>query len=217
MKLTKRKAFNFLRSYFDVLNELDNDSDKLDFLMSIINKQFLDEDPEGLSFISNLCYQSQRHQIESSVKGYKSKSNDAMQGGTQGGRQAPYLQEEEEEKEKEKEKEEEKEKFSFRKTLLELTSNKILVDDWLKVRKTKKATNTETALNSFIREVKKTNESIDTILEICIEHSWKGFKVEWLNNINSTNDNKNGKQITNDEINKQLEQERETIRAKYRD
>ena len=36
MKLTKRKAFNFLRSYFDVLNELKEDSDKLDFLMSIM-------------------------------------------------------------------------------------------------------------------------------------------------------------------------------------
>ena len=71
MKLTKRKAFNFLRSYFDVLNELEKDSDKLDFLMAIINKQFLDEDPKDLNFIVNLCYCSQRHQIESSVKGWK--------------------------------------------------------------------------------------------------------------------------------------------------
>jgi hypothetical protein len=70
MKLTKRKGFNFLRSYFDVLNELKEDSDKLDFLMSIINKQFLDEDPKNLGFISNLCYESQRHSIEKSVKGW---------------------------------------------------------------------------------------------------------------------------------------------------
>ena len=37
-KPTKRKAFNFLRSYFDVVNELENDTDKLNFLMAIINK-----------------------------------------------------------------------------------------------------------------------------------------------------------------------------------
>ena len=75
LKPTKRKAFNFLRSYFDVLNELDNDKDKLSFLLSIINKQFLDEDPKGLNFIVNLCYGSQRHAIESSVKGWKRVNN----------------------------------------------------------------------------------------------------------------------------------------------
>jgi hypothetical protein len=70
IKKTKRRAFNFLRSYFDVLNELTNDKDKLDFLTAIINKQFLNEDPIELNFIVNLCYESQRHQIETSVKGW---------------------------------------------------------------------------------------------------------------------------------------------------
>ena len=70
-KLTKRKAFNFLRSYFDVLNKIEKDEDKLSFLMSIINKQFLDEDPEGLNFLVDLCYLSQKHAIETSVKGWK--------------------------------------------------------------------------------------------------------------------------------------------------
>lgn len=78
MKETKRKAFNFLRSYFDVFNELEKDKDKLDFLTSIINKQFLDEDPKDLNFIVNLCYQSQRHQIESSVKGWERASKDTL-------------------------------------------------------------------------------------------------------------------------------------------
>jgi hypothetical protein len=74
-KPTKRKAFNFLRSYFDVMNELDKDSDKLDFLLAIIDKQFLDEDPKDLNFIVNLCYSSQKHAIESSVKGWKRAAN----------------------------------------------------------------------------------------------------------------------------------------------
>lgn len=79
-KPTKRKAFNFLRSYFDVVNELQNDTDKCNFLMAIINKQFLDEDPEELSFIVNLCYSSQKHSIEASVKGWKRVSNTDMEG-----------------------------------------------------------------------------------------------------------------------------------------
>jgi hypothetical protein len=70
-KKTKRKAFNFLRSYFDVFNELTNDKDKMSFVTAIINKQFLDEDPKDLNFIVNLCYESQRHQIETSVKGWE--------------------------------------------------------------------------------------------------------------------------------------------------
>lgn len=75
-KPTKRKAFNFLRSYFDVLNELQNDKDRLSFLLSIINKSFLDQDPENLNFLVNLCYESQRHQIESSVNGWKRANRD---------------------------------------------------------------------------------------------------------------------------------------------
>ena len=78
IKPTKRKAFNFLRSYFDVLNELNTDKDKLNFLLSVINKQFLDENPENLNFVVNLCYESQRHQIEQSVKGWKRATNDTL-------------------------------------------------------------------------------------------------------------------------------------------
>lgn len=123
-KPTKRKAFSFLRSYFDVLNELEKDSDKLSFLLSVINKQFLDKDPIDLNFVVNLCYESQRHIIEKSVKGYKDKTkNDLIgnplksisytpnqppyqggeQGGYQGPTQDPWQQEEEEEQEKEEE------------------------------------------------------------------------------------------------------------------
>ena len=111
MKKTKRKGFNFLRSYFDVLNQLETNSDKLNFLLSVINKQFLDQDPEGLNFVVKLAYESQRHQIESSVKGYKDKMKtelngnplqDPPVGGTQGGKEAPSVQEEEKGKEQEK-------------------------------------------------------------------------------------------------------------------
>lgn len=106
MKLTKRKAFNFLRSYFDVLNEIEKDEDKLAFLMAIINKQFLDEEPEGLNFIVNLCYQSQRHQIETSVKGWKRASSTTPPKGVGGSNPKGVVgshPKEEEEKEEEKE------------------------------------------------------------------------------------------------------------------
>jgi len=103
-KETKRKGFNFLRSYFDVFNELTNDKDRLSFLTSIINKQFLDENPKGLNFIVNLCYESQRHQIETSVKGWKRATNDTL--GATPPTTPPTTPKEVEEEEKEEEKEE---------------------------------------------------------------------------------------------------------------
>lgn len=109
-KPTKRYEFKFQRSYFDVLNKIPKDKDKLNFLLAIINKQFLDQDPKELSFVSELSYESQRHFIEKSVKGYKDKMKtdllgnpitDPTQGGAQGGSQDPSQQEQEQEKEKE--------------------------------------------------------------------------------------------------------------------
>jgi hypothetical protein len=77
--------------------------------------------------------------------------------------------------------------FVFRKALIDFGFDKTLVEDWLKVRKNKKATNTETAFNGFINQIEKTTKyKPNEILKICVEKSWGGFKAEWLND----NDNK---------------------------
>ncbi len=150
-KPTKRKAFNFLRSYYDVLNELTSNEDKISFLTAILDKQFIDEDPQDLNFLVNICYESQRHSIEQSVRGYKQKMKtdllgnpieEGTQGGTQGGyvggrqggRQAPSVQE--------KEKEKEKEKYTDAKGV-EYTSEEIfnkyksLISKWNEIKKTR--------------------------------------------------------------------------------
>lgn len=80
------------------------------------------------------------------------------------------------------EKTEKKEVFNFRKELINLGFEKELVEDWLKVRKTKKATNTKTALKSFINEIKKTNQDKNQILQLCVERSWSGFKATYFKN-----------------------------------
>ena len=69
--------------------------------------------------------------------------------------------------------------FSFYNSMIKYGFDKNLVSDWLKVRKTKKATNSETAFNSFIKEVEKTNSNINDVLTECIVKSWSGFKSEW--------------------------------------
>lgn len=75
--------------------------------------------------------------------------------------------------------------FNFRKELLILGASENYVNDWLKVRKTKKATNTETALKSFINQVSKSNKTINEVLKICIEKDWKGFQNSWINQKNN--------------------------------
>ena len=72
--------------------------------------------------------------------------------------------------------------FSFYNSMIKYGFEKKLVSEWLKVRKTKKATNSETAFNSFIKEVEKTNSNINDVLTQCIVKSWSGFKSEWYKN-----------------------------------
>lgn len=69
--------------------------------------------------------------------------------------------------------------FSFFNSLINYGFDKNLVSDWLKVRKTKKATNTETSFNSFIKEIEKRNCNLNETLEYIIVKNWSGFKWSW--------------------------------------
>ena len=70
-------------------------------------------------------------------------------------------------------------RFNFRKSLIDLGADKELASEWIKVRKTKKATNSKTAFNNFEKETKKSKYSIDEILKACVVKSWSGFKNSW--------------------------------------
>ena len=72
--------------------------------------------------------------------------------------------------------------FNFRKSLIELGFSKNLIDDWLKVRKAKKAVNTKTAFTQIKNEVGKTELNIDDVLKMHVERSWSGFKISWYQN-----------------------------------
>ena len=59
-----------------------------------------------------------------------------------------------------------------------------MINDWLAVRKTKKASNNQTSFSRFESQLAKTNLDINTVLRICIERDWKGFDTSWLANVN---------------------------------
>ena len=93
MKTKQRLGFNFLRSYYDVLEDIHRNEDKLTYLMAILDKQFKGIEPE-LTGIPRLCYNGQKHAIDKSVEGWESKTKqtlyDPTEGGYVGGSQDPY-------------------------------------------------------------------------------------------------------------------------------
>lgn len=74
MKLTKRKGFNFFRSYYDVYNELESDKDKVAFIDALLDRQFLGVKPTDLKGMAKFAYISQTNSIDSQVKGYETKT-----------------------------------------------------------------------------------------------------------------------------------------------
>ena len=76
------------------------------------------------------------------------------------------------------------EKFSFQDELKNLGADDQLIKDWMTVRKSKKASNTETAFNNFKTQLEKTQLDLNTVLRICIARDWRGFDASWMNNIN---------------------------------
>jgi hypothetical protein len=73
MKLTKRKGFNFFRSYFDVYNEL-TDKEKVMFIDALLDRQFLGVKPKNLTGMAKFAYISQTNSIDSQVKGFEDKT-----------------------------------------------------------------------------------------------------------------------------------------------
>ena len=52
--------------------------------------------------------------------------------------------------------------------------------DWLSLRKAKKAAVTQTAIDGIAREASKAGVSLQTALETCCSRGWTGFKADWL-------------------------------------
>ncbi len=78
-------------------------------------------------------------------------------------------------------------KFSFSK---ELEKHGVSADNihvWLQIRKQKRASNSEIALNGFLREVRKTDLTVDEVVIKCIERSWSGFEATWIEKTTTNN------------------------------
>ena len=71
-------------------------------------------------------------------------------------------------------------KFSFLKELLSIGVERKIAEEWIKVRKNKKLTQTETAFRKTKAEIDKSGRSANDCITLCVERSWGGFKAEWI-------------------------------------
>lgn len=71
-------------------------------------------------------------------------------------------------------------KFNFIKELLAIGVSKETLDDWLIVRKKKKAANTKTAFNGLINQINKSGLLPENAIKLAAEKSWSGFNASWI-------------------------------------
>lgn len=88
-------------------------------------------------------------------------------------------------------------KFSFKQSLLELGVEELILQDYLAVRKSKKATNSQTAYKSLINEIDKCPLNANEAIRVCAEQSWSGFKYAWVEKIQTKNKNNETNRSTN--------------------
>lgn len=62
-----------------------------------------------------------------------------------------------------------------------------LVEDFVKLRKAKRASVTQTAVDGIRREAQKAGYTMEQAIRTCCERGWQGFKAEWVANTNRNN------------------------------
>ncbi len=71
-----------------------------------------------------------------------------------------------------------------------------VIEDWLTIRKSKRAPLTITALKAVQREADKASMSLAAAVTMAVEHSWVGFKAEWALRDSATADTQRSRAAT---------------------
>lgn len=85
-------------------------------------------------------------------------------------------------------------KFDFKKGLIELGVEDSVADDWIELRKKKKASNSQTSLNAIGHEIKKSGRGANECIVEAVMRGWQGFKADWIKNKDNENSRGNEKE-----------------------
>jgi len=81
--------------------------------------------------------------------------------------------------------------FNFKKSFIELGVEENILNEWLVVRKNKKAVNTKTAFEAIKKEIEISKIHPNEVIKKLVVNSWSGFKFSWLSNNFNNNTNSN--------------------------
>ena len=82
--------------------------------------------------------------------------------------------------------------FNFKNELLSLGVDKNILNDWMKVRKNKNATNTESAFRLLVSQINKSGLTIDEGVRFANSENWGAFKLTWYQNKQGANNGHQG-------------------------
>lgn len=71
-------------------------------------------------------------------------------------------------------------RFDARAYLIERLVPESVTDDWLTLRKQKRAAPTQTAIDGIHAEANKAGIALAQVLALCCQRGWQGFKAEWI-------------------------------------
>ena len=183
------------RSFFEAIKELPKEIQS-DVYNAIFDYDLNDINPE-LNGIAKTVFTLIKPQLDANKRKY--------QNGTKGGRPIkqnetktkpeknqnetkikPNVNDNDNANENNNVKEKQEKAFNFRLSLIDLGVNEKIVEDFMKVRKTKNATNTETAFNKIKSQILKSGKTANECIILAVEKDWKGFEADWIKN-NNTN------------------------------
>lgn len=72
--------------------------------------------------------------------------------------------------------------FDFKKALVGIGVDETIATEWMKVRRTRKAVNSEIAFKAIEKEIKLTGAPPNECIKKAVEKSWRGFEAEWYLN-----------------------------------
>ena len=76
------------------------------------------------------------------------------------------------------------------------------IRDWLSVRKTKKAANTETAFTRILNQANQAGLTLDRVVQLMAEKSWQGFDADWVKRLPASTESKAPNPVAGEERNR---------------
>ena len=183
MSRDKRDGFIFYASFLEAVKELPSEV-REETILTILEYGISGIELEPSNPITKAIFMLVKPQIDANYKRYENGKKGGVYG-KEGGRPINIETLKQPQKQtnktaKEKGNEEKKVKFDFKVKLMELINDEGLVDDFIELRKKKKAVNSESALKMFVNECEKHNYPIIEAVKICIQRNWQGFKYSWI-------------------------------------